>query len=594
VQPSSHAGDALLKRSALPTVALFLAAAWLIIVVQHWAETSRTLGDMDDAMRLVELRGFIDGHSWFNLHEPRLGPPEGYDTHWSRLIDAGLAGLLWLFGLFTGPAMAERLMRVVWPMLWLLPTMAGVTPIAWRIAGREAAPLALVLTAVGLPAFAHFAPGRIDHHNVQIALAVLLVAAVAWSDRERWAAAAAGALTAAALAIGFEGLPYIVLAGIALALRFIFTTDGDRALVRYGVWAAGGVAAAFLVSVGPAHWGRAACDAIAINSTLALILATLGLALAGRLLAPASWPIRAAGVAAAGAVAAAAFVAVEPRCLAGPFAMLDPTVRALWFNHVSEMQPLWAVALKSPPAGAAIGAFPAVGLLALALIARDRATRRDFGFLVAAAALVIATAVMCSMVRAFSYAIWLAIPMVAAGVVRLFPPLWSGTLAARTLIALLLTPAATAAVAMAAVEALTARAPEPENSRVAAGCLLDKSYDKLAALPPGLVATDIDYGPFVLALTPHAVMSAPYHRLVGPIIAANEIFALAPDAARKVVAGAKPDYLAVCGRHTLGHIGEAERDASLWGRLAAGDVPPWLDRVEETRDGPFAVYRVKP
>jgi hypothetical protein len=536
---------------------------------------------MDDAMRLVELRGFIDGHGWFNLHEPRLGPPEGYDTHWSRLIDAGLAGFLWLFGLFTGPAMAERLMRVVWPMLWLLPTMAGATAIAWRVAGRDAAPIA------------HFAPGRIDHHNVQIALALLLVAAVAWSDRERRAAAAAGVLTGAAMAIGFEGLPYIVLAGVALALRFIFTAGDDRALVRYGLWGAGSVATAFLVSVGPAQWERTACDAIAINSAVGLIVATLGLAAVGRLVAPAGWPIRAVGVVAAGAVAAAAFVAIEPRCLGGPFAMMDPTVRAVWFNNVSEMQSLWAVTLKSPPAGAAIAAFPAVGLLALALIARDPAARRDFGFLVAAAALVIATAVMCSMVRAFSYAIWLAIPVVAAGVVRLFPPLRSGTLAARALVALFLTPTVTAAVAMAAVGALTARTPEPENSRVAAGCLLDKSYDQLATLPPGLVATDIDYGPFVLALTPHAVMSAPYHRLVGPIIAAHEIFALPPEAAQKVVAAAKPDYLAVCGRHTLGHIGASERDASLWGRLAAGEVPPWLERVEATRDGPFVIYRVK-
>jgi hypothetical protein len=144
------------KHSAVLTLALFLGAAWLIIVVQlladHWAETGRSLGDMDDAMRLVELRGFIDGQGWFNLHEPRLGPPEGYDTHWSRLIDAGLAGLLWLFGLFTGPEMAERLMRTVWPMLWLLPTMVGATASAWRVAGRDAVPIALVLTAVGLPA----------------------------------------------------------------------------------------------------------------------------------------------------------------------------------------------------------------------------------------------------------------------------------------------------------------------------------------------------------------------------------------------------------------------------------------------------------
>jgi hypothetical protein len=594
------------QRPAVPNIALLLGLAWLVIVLQlladHWANTAQTLTDMDDAMRLVQMRGLIDGHGWYNLHEARLGPPDGYDTHWSRLIDAGLAGMLWLFGQFTGAAFAERLMRTVWPMLWLVPTMAGATAIAWRIAGRDAAPIALVLTAVGLPAFQHFIPGRIDHHNVQIAIAVLLVAAVAWSDRKRWAAAAAGLLTGLAMAIGFEGLPYIALAGAAMALRFIFAPDAGGALapnagpalVRYGAWGAGTVAAAFLVSVGPTQWGRTACDAIAINSTVAVILATLGLALTGRLLTGAHWQVRGAGVAVTGLVAAAAFAAIEPRCLGGPFAMMDPAVRSLWFNHVSEMQSLWALAWKSPPMGAAVAAFPVVALLFMLFGARDSATRRDFGFLVAAAALIVSVVVMFSMVRAFSYAIWLAIPMVAAGVVRMFASLRPGTLAVRALIALFLAPAVTAAVAMAAVQAMTARHVEPENSRVAAGCLLSKSYAQLAALPPGLVATDIDYGPFVLALTPHSVMSAPYHRLVGPIIAANAIFALPPAAAREVAATSKPDYLAVCDRHTLGGIGAAERDASLWGRLAAGDVPSWLEPVEATRNGPFVVYRVKP
>jgi hypothetical protein len=595
----------------MPNIALLLGVAWLLIVLQlladHWADTARTLTDMDDAMRLVQMRGFIDGHGWYNLHEARLGPPDGYDTHWSRLIDAGLAGMLWLFGPFTDAAFAERLMRTVWPMLWLVPTMAGATAIAWRVAGRDAAPIALVLTAVGLPAFQHFIPGRIDHHNVQIAIAVLLMAAVAWSDRKRWAAAAAGALTGAAMAIGFEGLPYIVLAGAAMALRFIFAADANRALAadaehalsagpalaRYGAWGAGSVAAAFLVSVGPAQWGRTACDAIAVNSTVAVILATLGLALTGRLLAGARWQVRAAGVAVTGLVAGAAFIAIEPRCLGGPFAMMDETVRSLWFNHVSETQPLWTVAWRSPPMGAAVAAFPAVALVSMLLIARDPAARRDFGFMVAAAALIVSVAVMCTMVRAFSYAIWLAIPMVAAGLVRMFASLRLGSLAVRALIALFLAPAVTAAVAMAAVQAVTARPVEAENSRVTAGCLLSTSYAQLAALPPGLVATDIDYGPFVLALTPHSVMSAPYHRLVAPIIAANDIFALPPAAARKVVAKFKPDYLAVCDRHTLGGIDTAERDASLWGRLAVGDVPAWLEPVEATRNGPFVVYRVK-
>jgi hypothetical protein len=101
-------------------------------------------------------RGFIDGHGWFNLHEPRLGPPDGYDTHWSRLIDAGLAGMLWLFGQFTDAALAERLMRTMWPMLWLVPTMAGATAIAWRIARARCGadhPGARRGRAAGLPAF---------------------------------------------------------------------------------------------------------------------------------------------------------------------------------------------------------------------------------------------------------------------------------------------------------------------------------------------------------------------------------------------------------------------------------------------------------
>ena len=208
-----------------------------------------------------------------------------------------------------------------------------------------------------------------------------------------------------------------------------------------------------------------------------------------------------------------------------------------------------------------------VALAFLAVLARNRETCWDSGFLVAAAALAISVVVMFSMVRAFSYAIWLAIPVVAAGVAHMFISLRAGALAVRALIAVLLAPAVTAAVAMAAVQAVTASQPEAENSRVAQGCLLSESYAPLAALPPGLVATDIDYGPFVLALSPHSVMSAPYHRMVGPIIAAHQIFALPPDAAHKVVEAARPDYLAICGRHTLGGIGAAERDASLWGRL---------------------------
>src|SRR5689334_24732430 len=159
-------------------------------------------------MRLAQLRDWVAGQGWYDLHQGRVAG--GYESHWSRLVDAGLATTLWVFGWFAEPALTERLMRVTWPMLWLLPTMAGTAAIAWRIAGREAALIALLLAVIGLPAFHQFRPGRIDHHNVQIALSMLAVAATVWSNRVRWTAFAAGAVTGLAMAVGLECLPYLL------------------------------------------------------------------------------------------------------------------------------------------------------------------------------------------------------------------------------------------------------------------------------------------------------------------------------------------------------------------------------------------------
>ena len=77
-----------------------------------------------------------------------------------------------------------------------------------------------------VPAYQQFTPGRIDHHNVQVALALLIAAATVWSDKNRWCAAAAGLLTGFALAIGFESLPYLAVCGAMLALRYVADVCG--------------------------------------------------------------------------------------------------------------------------------------------------------------------------------------------------------------------------------------------------------------------------------------------------------------------------------------------------------------------------------
>jgi hypothetical protein len=563
-------------------------AAWLLIVVQllagDWSDTARALGDTDDAMRLAQLRDWLSGQGWFDLSQPRVSG--GYESHWSRLIDAGLAGMLWLFGSFADAAMAERLMRTVWPLLWLVPTMAGAVAIAWRIGGREAALVTLLLAAIGLPGFHQFRPGRIDHHNVQIALSMLVVAATVWADRTRWAALAAGALTGLAIAIGLECLPYLIVCAVAFALRHAVDVESAQAAREYGIALAVSSLAGLLVIAGPAHWSRAACDEIAVNWVALTAIGGAGLALAAAVASP-RVSMRCMQVAIIGTLATALFVWIEPRCLRGPYAMMDPAVWPIWLAHVREMKPLVRLIIESPITGIGIGTFPLVGLGAVLVLAQTK--RFDFGFLVAAAALLASVATTLASIKGAAYATWLAMPLVAAFALHLFALLRLQSLVPRFALGIFLTPAVLSFGATTIANAAGLGAPvSAKDSTEGESCFKNESYAALAHLPRGVVATDIDYGPFLLALTPHSVLAAPYHRLSAGIITVHKIFSSPPDEARALLARHHVTYVMTCARPDVGR-GEA---SSLSSQLHQGQVPAWLEPVPVTGPQAFSVYRL--
>src|SRR5262249_13073405 len=198
------------------------------------------------------------------------------------------------------------------------------------------------------------------------------------------------------------------------------------------------------------------------------------------------------------------------------------------------------------------------------LVAREPAVRRDFAFLLAAAELIVACALMVAAAKMSMYAIWLGMPLVAALALRVFAWLRLANLAARAFAAMLLTPALLSAGAIAAVQAAGNPATKESDSRVGSGCFKTASYEQLAGLPQGVIATDIDYGSFVLALTPHAVIAAPYHRLADGIMATHRIFALPPDEVRGVLQRFGATYVVTCGARVPPGMSEADRAPSLW------------------------------
>src|SRR5690242_7137441 len=121
----------------LPVAALvlFWAVAAVAVGFMHWSTIDNAFGSPDNAMRLAEVRAFLAGAPWFDPHEARLNPPLGYDTHWSRLLDAGIAGLIVLFRQFASGDLAERLARCVWPLLISGPAVFASYASAVRLGG---------------------------------------------------------------------------------------------------------------------------------------------------------------------------------------------------------------------------------------------------------------------------------------------------------------------------------------------------------------------------------------------------------------------------------------------------------------------------
>jgi hypothetical protein len=107
----------------------------------------------------------------------------------------------------------------------------------------------------------------------------------------------------------------------------------------------------------------------------------------------------------------------------------------------------------------------------------------------------------------------------------------------------------------------------------------------------GLIAADIDYGSHLLALTPHTVLAAPYHRLSAGIVTVHQIFSSPPGPAREIPARNRVTYVMSCARPDAR---PSKGQASLGRRLRAGEVPAWLEPVLVTERQPISVYRFKP
>jgi hypothetical protein len=261
--------DSFLARPA-GIIAVLLAGYFLVFsneLGQVWREN--TFSDTDDLMRLIRVKALLNGDGWFNLIEPRINPPEGAVIHWPHLLDAPIVIVLKTLELLFPADTAEKVARILWPAFLFAATLGLIARTACRLHG----PSTMFVTSCGfllsVAGAAQFAPGRLDHHNVQILLAALVTLSLIRANERHWHAATAAVGLSVSLGLNLENLPFIAAIGLVFGIHGIWVGGSpEKALRTFCFTAAVALPLVYLAMNG--RWGDFSCDALSRPNTIIL------------------------------------------------------------------------------------------------------------------------------------------------------------------------------------------------------------------------------------------------------------------------------------------------------------------------------------
>ena len=552
--------------------------------------------DNDSAMRLVGVRDLLGGQGWFDLVQRRLGPPGGIEMHWSRLVDAPLAALISAFDLVLDRSGAERATLIFWPLLMLGLAVILVSRISASLGPAGSGLLGGAVALLALGSSGRFAPGAIDHHGVQVVLLLAVVLGLLRRNAHAAAPIAAGAATAASLAVGVETLPILGALGATAALLWVVDPRAERrSAAGYGLSLAGASLGFFALTAPSSAWRGGACDAMSLDLLALVVPAGLGLAWVATVSTRAGLAARVLALGGVGAGTLALCLAAAPACLSNPIDAIGPYLEARWLDLVAEAQGFGAVISGAAAAVNlgyyALGAFALVASLVLA--ARERSGTWALLSVAVAAALAIAV----YQVRGVTMLLPLCIPPAVALAMRSFHEARREN---RPLLGLL--PPLLALMPVPAVwsAALDLAAPSQSGAASAAAigtaadpatCWTGAGAERLAALPPGTVSAGSNLGSAILLFTPHRVLSAPYHRNVAGMTDQLRIALAGAGEARALLREAGADYLVLCRPDGELRLLARAGYAGFLGQVEQGDVPTYLAPLSPP-DDPLQIYRV--
>jgi hypothetical protein len=594
------------------------------------------LPDNDDAMRVLQVRDWLAGQSWWDVHQHRFAPLDGGDMHWSRLADLPLALLAWPLGLLLGPEAGLKVAAFIQPPLLGLGCVALVALSAHGLSVRDdtartATVAAIPMALLAFPAMTWFQPGRVDHHGLQVLLMLVALWGLVAQAREQTQAKAqghavrgavlAGVAMAASLLIGLESAPVLVVMTGFVAVRWLVRGAAVGAATAAFAGALGlGLVALVVATEPPAHWMVRHHDAFSLIHLVPTLAGCAGLGAAALLVGGRSLVVRGIALAGVGGLVIAAALPFRADLLRGPYELLDPLLARLWLSRVGEAFS-GVASIRNGQAGLAV-AFAVPCLLALgaaAVVARWAWTQQrtaEAGSASGAASgaarqldgAVLLVALL-AVTGALSWLWQLRVSGQASVLAAVAVAVLAGEALARhgvrglvraVLLASPLVPGAvgTALAAAQPDQAEAAQTAEPaktaSTSAKPGACQGEAALAHLAGLPPTLAVTTIDMGAPLLLATPHSALAAPYHRNNRSLVAAYRLFMATPDEAlgqaRRLGAG----LIVFCASAAEAEVLATEAPHGLMATLATGAQVAGLAPLPAPAGSDIKAWRVLP
>lgn len=583
-------------------VLLAMLALTVLTAIMHFSSYVDYVGaDNDDVMRLVQVRDLLSGQGWFDLTQTRLGLEGGTLMHWSRLVDLPIAGLISVFSLVMDPVMAEATALFVWPLITVLPIFYALALAGQTLAGVSGRLIALLLAFLFVLSVNRFQPGSIDHHNVQLGLIAVTAACLIMPGRPAVAHAVAGFAAALAIAIGAETTPHVAVIALIVALQWLWLGEPTRAAtLAFSLGMASTLTAVFFATVPQSQYGIVACDALSTGFYALGVVGAGSFFLAAATTSHQNPAVRFAALGLAGVATLGLTLLIAPQCLGNPLAGLDPLLKSMWLDHVTEAQSVLSQLRVDPWS---IGGFYAVPVLAMGLCLwniRERRQVHAYGVLFAL--LLVSWSIALVQVRGAVFANLLsAIPMAAlvadlrnkanADPKNLRKGL---AFAGMSIVAVPFIWGVAGALASVGVDKAMGKEVEGLSMKRENTCTDVAAMAPLAQEPAGVVSGPSNLGVHILRFTSHRVLSAPYHRNQGGMLTELHAAMAKPKDAVKFLRGAGVTVLAYCLSDPQTRTVIAAAPDGLYAELSKGNVPDWLEPVPATWSTPLQLYRVLP